>query len=140
LVPARAGRHFLCGDVAALVCALLVVALVAARVYGGARGVPAALIEGAGGTWIYPLDGARVVRVSGPLGESVVALENGSARFVSSPCRNQTCITMGSVHARGQWLACLPNAVLVLLEDDGGAAENVLPFSAQSSPADAGTW
>ena len=60
------------------------------------------------------------VTVPGPLGISIIELEDEKARFLSSPCANQICIASGAVQRRAQWIACLPNAVLVRVEGSAG--------------------
>jgi hypothetical protein len=84
---------------------------------GGGRIV----LKGPGGSWVYPQDrpAAELIHVAGPLGDTVVELRNSGARVLSSPCANQLCVASGAVHVRGQWIACLPNRVLVTVEASG---------------------
>ena len=77
------------------------------------------VIQGKNGSWIYPLDQTIHVDIPGPLGNTTIVLEGGKARVVSSPCANQTCVTSGVVQRKGQWVACLPNAVFVRVEASG---------------------
>jgi hypothetical protein len=90
---------------------------------GGGEG--AVTVKGPGGSWVFPRSAGETLRVPGPLGETVVELKDGRARVLSSPCTNQTCVAAGAVHSRGQWIACLPNRVLVSVsgeaEIDGAA-------------------
>jgi hypothetical protein len=86
---------------------------------GGGEG--AVSVSGDGASWVYPLDSGERLVVSGPLGDTVVDIRDGRARILSSPCTNQTCVASGAIHARGQWLACLPNRVMVRIS--GQAAE-----------------
>jgi hypothetical protein len=51
--------------------------------------------------------------VPGPLGDTVVVIENGSVRVVSSPCPEKICIKTGRISKPGQWIACLPNKVFI---------------------------
>ncbi|MDR0450323.1 MAG: NusG domain II-containing protein [Treponema sp.] len=106
------------GDFAVFALALGVLVFSALRVYA-ASPVPAALTVQAGGErWVFPLDGERVFTAPGPLGDTVVELRGKSARILSSPCANQTCVAQGAIHGRGQWLACLPNRVMVSISGD----------------------
>jgi hypothetical protein len=96
-------------------------------VYAGAEGRGEVNLKGENGEWVFPLDAAETMVVSGPLGDTVVEIQSGRARIVSSPCMNQTCVSSGAVHAPGQWAACLPNRVMVYVgegkhEDDVDAA------------------
>ncbi|MCK5511424.1 MAG: NusG domain II-containing protein [Thermodesulfovibrionia bacterium] len=58
-----------------------------------------------------PLDKDRVVKVTGPLGESFVEIKNGMARMMSAPCPQQICVHQGWIN-RGA-IACLPNKIIV---------------------------
>ena len=95
---------------------------------GGSRIV----LKGPGGSWVYPRNQhtAERISVAGPLGETVVELRNGGARVLLSPCANQLCIASGAIHARGQWIACLPNQVLVTIEAAAPGAEDELDAAA----------
>ena len=74
------------------------------------------LIEGANQRWVFPLDADETVRVRGPLGDTVVRIQNNEAWVESSPCDNHTCVGMGHVNFRGAWVACLPNKVFFIIE------------------------
>ena len=98
---------------------LLVTALSALAVYGDSGDAGQALVQGAGATWVFPLDAEETVSVSGPLGETVVEISGGRIRVLSSPCANQTCVAAGHLDRRGQWTSCLPNRVFVYIEGTG---------------------
>lgn len=51
--------------------------------------------------------------VQGPLGESVIDIHGGKARFVSSPCRGKQCVRTGWLGQGGEFAACLPNRVSI---------------------------
>jgi hypothetical protein len=89
-------------------------------VYSGSAASATLTIQAGGGRWVFPLDGETVFTAPGPLGDTVVELRGGSARILSSPCANQTCVAQGSIHRHGQWLACLPNRVMVSVSGEGG--------------------
>jgi hypothetical protein len=90
-------------------------------VYSGAGFQQTIHLKGEGGEWIFPDDAAETVTVAGPLGGTLVAIQNGTARIISSPCANQTCVAAGPIQSRGQWAACLPNRVMVFIGDEAGA-------------------
>lgn len=66
--------------------------------------------------WQYPLDSDIEVAVPGPLGDTTVHIHDGLVSIVESPCANQTCVHSPAISRPGQWIACLPNAVMVLIE------------------------
>ena len=67
------------------------------------------LIQDQDGESVYSLDQDRVIEIEGPVGESVIVIENGTARFEHSDCRDDLCVLMGSIDEAGEWAACLPN-------------------------------
>jgi hypothetical protein len=84
------------------------------------------IIQGASGrTWVYPLDADETVAVQGPLGNTVVRIHNHQAWVESSPCGNQTCVAAGHINSEGEWVACLPNNVFLLIEGAGNDTGNV---------------
>ncbi|MDR0998566.1 MAG: NusG domain II-containing protein [Treponema sp.] len=114
-----AGSGMKGGDFVVLALALGALVFSAARVYAGPS-VPATVTVQAGGSrWVFPLEEETVFTAQGPLGDTVVELRGKSARVLSSPCTNQTCVAQGSIHGHGQWLACLPNRVMVSISGGG---------------------
>ena len=81
-------------------------------------------MRGENGLWVFPVDSVESVVVSGPLGDTVVEIDGGGARIMSSPCLNQTCVSAGRILTAGQWTACLPNRVMLYI-DEGGPNNNV---------------
>ena len=65
--------------------------------------------------WFFPIDARETVAVKGPIGETIVRIEGNRAWIESSPCDNQTCVAAGFISRQGQWAACLPNNVLLML-------------------------
>lgn len=107
-----------------LLCGLLGLALLATFLLtllpGGRR-----LIVERDGRVIYraPLDRRRPVSLSGPLGETKALIENGTVRILQSPCRHKVCIGMGRIGRAGEWLACVPNHLLLRIEGGNALGE-----------------
>jgi len=57
----------------------------------------------------------RMLHVAGPLGESVIEIRDGRARFFSSPCKSQVCVHSGWLSSTGEFSACLPNRISLSL-------------------------
>jgi len=57
----------------------------------------------------------RMLRITGPLGESIVEINYGRTRFVSSPCARQVCVHSGWLSNAGGFSACLPNRISLTL-------------------------
>jgi hypothetical protein len=115
--------------------ALLLIFLTVIPLHGGGGGQASVKLTGEGGTWVFPRDAEETVTVPGPLGDTVVEIRGGRARVLSSPCQNQTCVAAGYIHSHGQWTACLPNRVMVSVENDSGAAA-----SEEGGEVDAAAW
>jgi hypothetical protein len=117
-------------DYGAILLAAAVTAFTAAAVYSGGDAKNEVRVKGPDGSWVFPQDAAELVRVPGPLGDTVVELRDGRARVVSSPCGNQFCVSAGAIGAHGQWIACLPNQVLVSVEGKPPPGEKELDGAA----------
>jgi hypothetical protein len=117
-------------DLVMILIALALTGFSAFAVYARPQSTTQVLIEGPNGRWIFPLDAEETISVPGPLGQTVVRIHNHEAWVESSPCENQTCIAAGHVNEQGDWVACLPNNVFLMIEgrDD---LKNVL---------DSGAW
>jgi len=74
------------------------------------------IIQGQDRTWIYPIEDDVRLNIQGPLGETLVSIGQGRAEILSSPCSLQSCISFGLIQRKGQWLACLPNRVFLVIE------------------------
>ena len=57
----------------------------------------------------------RTLHIHGPLGDSIITISHGRARFVSSPCRGQVCVQAGWLQTTGDLAACLPNRISLAL-------------------------
>jgi hypothetical protein len=79
------------------------------------------LIQGIDNEWIFPLEAEETVKVSGPLGDTVIRIHDNEAWVESSPCTNQVCVAAGHIRRFGAWAACLPNNVFLIVE---GSNEN----------------
>ncbi|TYO98157.1 hypothetical protein EDC39_10894 [Geothermobacter ehrlichii] len=70
-----------------------------------------------------PLDTPRQVSIDGPLGTTRLVLDGAGVRIAESPCPHKVCIGMGRIDRAGEWLACVPNHILVRVTGDGEAGE-----------------
>lgn len=59
----------------------------------------------------FSLNQDRTIDVAGPLGNSRIVIQQGTARFLESPCSNQYCVHQGWLSHVGQAAICLPNRV-----------------------------
>ena len=113
-------------DLGMILVAIAVTILVSVEVYasGEARYVS---VRSRNLEWIYPLDTDTTFGVTGPLGETVMVIDDGSVAIVESPCKNKICIASGALAHTGDWAACLPNGVMVhILGDSEGGIDAVV--------------
>jgi hypothetical protein len=78
--------------------------------------------------WTFPLDADETIAVHGPLGDTIIKIQDKKTWVVSSPCENKTCVITGKLHRAGTWSVCLPNNVLLLIEginDDGNDVDAI---------------
>lgn len=66
----------------------------------------------------FGLDENRIVEIEGSRGKSILEVNDGAIRFVASPCHGKQCIHAGWLRLSGDFAACLPNQVSVLVAGD----------------------
>lgn len=110
-------------DIAAFLAGAAIIVLVSIAVYSGSSGIISLRITGDSGEWIEPLDEHKEIEVAGPLGTTIVHVEDGMVSITDSPCKNKLCIAMGSISGIRQWVACLPNNVFVRIQGESGKDE-----------------
>lgn len=65
---------------------------------------------------VLELDRPRTLRVTGPLGVSIIEVRDGRVRVADSPGRRKLCVEMGWLSRGGESAICLPNEVVVRVE------------------------
>ncbi|MDR2534845.1 MAG: NusG domain II-containing protein [Treponema sp.] len=122
-------------DFGALGAVLSVTVLSAVFIYAGKGSQQRVIIKGPKDQWLFPQDAVEIISVPGPLGDTLVAIQDKQVRVKASPCDNQTCVAAGAIQFRGQWIACLPNKVLVSI----GEGEQDTP-SGTDDELDGAVW
>jgi len=108
-------------DIIIILLVAIVTFFIAFRVYMNPQKQAQVLVRGQSREWTYPVGTEETITVPGPIGNTTVRLHGNRAWIETSPCDNQTCVAAGSVSRQGQWTACLPNNVLLMIhgaEDD----------------------
>jgi hypothetical protein len=59
----------------------------------------------------YSLNQQRDITIRGKLGNAVISISQGKARFAKSPCHTQYCVHQGWLRKAGQVAICLPNQI-----------------------------
>ena len=63
----------------------------------------------------FDLNQTRELHIKGPIGESIIFINQGKVRFKQSPCHNQYCVHQGWLSRAGQVAICLPNQISLQL-------------------------
>ena len=119
-LPGYSGIRLKALDILILAISAATIVIIGGMAYSGDASSSRVIVRGPGKTWDYPIDAEVELHVEGSIGETVVRISNGRAAIVASPCSGQTCVAAGELHRNGQWAACLPNKVIVLLEGRDG--------------------
>ena len=69
-------------------------------------------------TWLFPLDTDMEFQAPGPLGLTVIEIQERSVHVHSSPCPEKLCLFSGAISKPGQWIACLPNKVFITIKGE----------------------
>lgn len=85
-------------------------------------------VEADGKIYIYPLDSDSIHTFTGPVGLTVVKIENGNAGIVESDCPNKTCVQAGFIKRAGEVSACLPNRVLLTITGEDENEVDTISF------------
>ena len=64
----------------------------------------------------YSLKTNQIIDIKGHIGQSLIEIKQGKARFIHSACRNQFCVFHGWLSTPGDTTACLPNRVSITLK------------------------
>lgn len=80
---------------------------------GGGPGARARITVDGAPVATVALDEPRRLRVSGPLGPSLIEVADGRIRVVDSPGRRKLCVRQGWLSRAGETAVCLPNRVVV---------------------------
>ena len=66
------------------------------------------------GDEIYPLNKDGVFSLNG--GTNTLVIENGEAWVSEANCPDKICMGMGKISKNGEFIACLPNQVIIVVE------------------------
>ncbi|MCL2295005.1 MAG: NusG domain II-containing protein [Spirochaetes bacterium] len=83
-------------------------------------------ITSRGDTWVFHLGQNKEIPISGPLGSSIIVIDNRQAFFQYSPCADKLCVKSGHIGRSREWIGCLPNMIFIRIKGDAAAvrAEN----------------
>ena len=105
-----------------LVGILLLAALLLFALTRGTRESGAEAVVTVDGTEVgrYPLSKAGTFPLNG--GTNILVIENGEAWVTEANCPDKICMAMGKISRNGEFIACLPNRLLIVVEGGEKAA------------------
>ncbi len=110
-------------DYAAAAVALAVIGFFVVYAHSATGESGSVRIQSESSEHLYAVEITDRIAVPGPLGDTIVEIQDGQVRVLDSPCRDKVCMHVGWVSRAGSWIACLPNRVFVRL--DGGPPGDV---------------
>ena len=108
---------------AILVAALLLVSLSVFLIMSLVRDDGAVAVVTLNGEEIgrYSLSEDGVYELNG--GTNILTVKDGEAYVSHADCKNQKCVNMGKKSKVGQFIACTPNGVVIVIEGESGDDE-----------------
>jgi hypothetical protein len=103
-------------DFVIIVLAIAVLILFCINAFAGDNLPLRAYIKSDANEFVYSLERNVSLDISGPLGTTKIVIQDGKAFITDSPCPGKTCVHAPSISKQGEWIACLPNRVLVTIE------------------------
>jgi len=64
----------------------------------------------------YSLQEEQLISIEGAIGNTIIEIKQGKARFIHSACRNKFCVFHGWLTIAGDTTACLPNRISISLK------------------------
>jgi hypothetical protein len=103
------------GDWLTLLLGCLCVTLLTLKLWGGGPADKAIIRSGGKIFRVVPLSFDQQIEVPGPLGTSIISIQNRKAGIISDPSPRQYCVRQGWLQQSGEIALCLPNQVSVEL-------------------------
>jgi hypothetical protein len=107
--------HLKAGDWLTLLLGGICVALLALKLWSGDIAGKAVIRSGGKIFREVSLSQNQQIEVIGPLGVSVISIQNRKARIAADPSPRQYCVRQGWLQQAGEIALCLPNQVSVEL-------------------------
>ena len=112
---ATALQHIKPGDWLTLLLGSIFVAVLTLKLWSGDLADKAIIRSGGKIFQEVPLSRDQQIEVPGPLGVSIISIQNRKARIASDPSPRQYCVRQGWLQQAGEIALCLPNQVSVEL-------------------------
>jgi len=107
--------HLKPGDWLTLLLGSICVVLLTLNLWSGGLADKAVIRSGGKIFREVPLSRDQQIEVPGPLGTSIISIQNRKARIASDPSPRQYCVRQGWLQQAGEIALCLPNQVSIEL-------------------------
>ena len=111
----EAMQHLKLGDWLTLLLGSVFVVLLTLKLWSGDLADKAIIRSGGKIFKEVPLSRDQQIEVPGPLGTTIIRIQNRKARIASDPSPRQYCVRQGWLQQSGEIALCLPNQVSVEL-------------------------
>ncbi len=108
-------QHIKPGDWLTLLLGSIFVVLLTLKLWSGDLADKAIIRSGGKIFSVVPLSPDQQIDVRGPLGISIISIQQRKARIASDPSPRQYCVRQGWLQQAGEIALCLPNQVSVEL-------------------------
>jgi len=108
-------QHIKSGDWLTLLLGSIFVVLLTLKLWSGDLADKAVIRSGGKIFSVVPLSRDQQIEVRGPLGISIISIQQRKARIASDPSPRQYCVRQGWLKQAGEIALCLPNQVSVEL-------------------------
>ena len=96
----------------------LSISILSFTLYTTISGDPKVHVTSNGKEWVYDLSVDTTASFKGPVGFTSIEISNNRVHVHESDCKNQVCVLAGWISKPGEWIACLPNNVFILIQGE----------------------
>ena len=75
------------------------------------RGEYIKIEDGTRKVFVFSLESNVEKKIGGPLGDTIIVIQNNKARIQSSPCNKKYCIHQGWINKINETIVCIPNKI-----------------------------
>ena len=101
----------------------LTISVLSFTLYTTISGNPKVYVTSEGREWVYDLSVDTSATFEGPVGFTTIEISNNRVHVHESDCKNQICVLAGWISKPGEWIACLPNNVFILIQGEQDIAQ-----------------
>ena len=89
------------------------------------RGEYVKIEDGSRADYVFSLANAIEKKIEGPLGSTVIKIENGKARIQASPCNKKYWVHQGWINKVNEVIVCIPNQIHLSIVGSGPVYDSI---------------